>query len=161
MDIFKLRAKLQLLNRILTILLHLCCSSAPTRLADASTFKHSVLSWNFHAENWCCSCKLLYKMKLFRTCHLFLSFCRKRIRPFKSASASGKKRKVPLSTFGESTFRSNAGNSIGVHEGHSNTTKTERENQYPVRSRKLCTLLLRDARCTWCMVSASVCCPHQ
>ena len=78
-------------NRILTILLHLCCRSAPPRLAHASTFKLSVLSCDFHAENWCFSCKLLYKLKFFRTCHLFLSFSRKRISPFKSDSACAEK----------------------------------------------------------------------
>ncbi len=91
MDIFKLCSNFQLLNRLLTILLHLCCSLAPPRLVHASAFKHSDLSWNFHAENWWCSCKLLYKLKLFSTFLLFLSFCRKRISPFKSASACVKK----------------------------------------------------------------------
>ena len=69
--------------------------------------------------------------------------------------------KVLHSTFGESTSRANAGNSIDVHERQSNTTKTAREQQYAFLSRKLCTLQLRDAPCTCCMVPPSVCRPHQ
>ncbi len=48
-----------------------------------------------------------------------------------------------------------------VHERQSDTTETARKHQYPVLSRKLRTLQLRDAPCTCCMAPASVCRPHQ
>ncbi len=44
-------ANFQVLNRILIILLHLCCSSASPRLVYDSTFIDAALFWDFYGKN--------------------------------------------------------------------------------------------------------------
>ena len=65
-----LRAKFQLLNRVLTILLHLCCSSAPPRFAHETISMCSAQSCDFWAENCSCSGQDLYKSRPFCTSNL-------------------------------------------------------------------------------------------
>jgi hypothetical protein len=77
----------QLQNRILTILLHLCCSAVPPRLAHDFTFMCLARFCDFSAERCFCSGKQLYTAKPFRACNLFLSFFMKRISRMKSDSA--------------------------------------------------------------------------
>ena len=58
-----LHINFELLNRILTILLNLCCS-------HDSTFMRSAQSCDVYAEKCCCSCKHLHKDYPFCTSYL-------------------------------------------------------------------------------------------
>ena len=86
-DLFMLHTNFQLLNRILTILLHLCCSSASPRVAHDSTFMRPALFCDFWAEKSCCSGLLLYKSNLFPSFYAFQSQSRRYNLSIKSVSA--------------------------------------------------------------------------
>ena len=87
MDLFTLRTNFQLLNRILTILLHLCCSSASPRVAHDSTIMRSDHFCDCNADKSFCSGKHLYKSKLLSTFLAFESLSRRRNCSMKSAAA--------------------------------------------------------------------------
>ena len=114
-----LRANFQLLNRILTILLHLCCSSIwprGPRLAHDSTFMRSAQSCDVFAGKCCCSSKHLHKDYYpFFTSYLVLSIPIQRNptlnKYFSDCSISTK---VLLSTRRVPTLRANSGTSIAI-----------------------------------------------
>ncbi len=87
MDLFMLHTNFQVLNRILTILLHLGCSSASPRVAHDSTFMRSALFCDFWTEKICCSVKLLYESNLFTSFYAFQSSTRRYNLSIKSVSA--------------------------------------------------------------------------
>ena len=112
-----LRAKFQLLNRFLTIPLHLCCSSAPPRFAHETISMRSAQSCDFCAENCSCSGQHLYKSCPFCTSNLVHSIPMQRNPTFsKCFRYCCISTKVLLSIRRVPTFRANAGTSIAIDQ---------------------------------------------
>ena len=119
-----LHANFQLLIPILTILLHLCCSWPPPRLAHDSTF---MLSDQFYV---CCERKQhslfkdLYKTRLLHTFfHAHTNPRNRTSHETKCCCFCGKCTKVMFATVVHATFRANAGNNIVGHAFQSNTAR--------------------------------------
>ena len=119
-----LHANFQLLIPILTILLHLCCSWPPPRLAHNSTF---MLLDQFYV---CCERKQhslfkdLYKTRLLHTFfHAHTNPRNRTSHKTKCCRFCGKCTKVMFATVVHATFRANAGNNIVGHAFQSNTAR--------------------------------------
>jgi len=87
MDLCIAHANFQLLNRILTILLHLCCSSASPRLVHDSTFIGPALFRDFYGKNCRQHVKTFNASMPFRACLFYQPQFQRRFISLKSVSA--------------------------------------------------------------------------
>ena len=119
-----LRANFQLLIPILTILLHLCCSWPPPRLAHDSTFMLSDQYYVCGARKQHFEFKDLYKMRLLHTFFHAHTILRNRTSSItKCCRFCGLCTKVMITTVVHATFRANAGNNSVGHAFQSNTAR--------------------------------------
>ena len=120
-----LRANFQLLIPILTILLHLCCSWPPPRLAHDSTFMSYVQFYESASRKLQCYIKDLHKSRLLHTIIRVHSILRSSTSSItKCCRLCGKCTKVMLATVGNATFPANAVTSIDIHHICDNTKET-------------------------------------